>query len=198
MWDFCRGTVSPFLRFTPGFAATATCARQVTAVYGFGGALPGRLALLGEQLTAAGWAMSRPNGCDPSRPNGCDPSRPKIDRTMNLALRPGARPSPFPGGQGTPPWNRPPLSPIMRMTWSSQGQATGWRRDPNREHPTTRNYLALEVSEAGVPELLAETLARNEHALTLTIRLAYYSNPNARARPHRIPRHLLPTRPGAW
>jgi hypothetical protein len=54
----------------------------------------------------------------------------------------------------------------------------------------------VEVSESDVVELLDRALARRDHALTVTIHLAYYSNPSPRGWRHRIPRYFLPARPG--
>jgi hypothetical protein len=208
VWDFCQGGVSnPFLRFTSDFSATAGCVREVTAVYGFDGPLTARLHSLDQAMPAAGWEMSDLalrqtwQNLDPGRAadaQGMARARTRwmTDRRVNLGWRPTAALGYPPGGEGTPPWGQPPLTPHMRATWSSRGQETGWQRDPNKTRDATRNYLALEVSEAGVPELLEEALAGHEHALTVTIHLAYYSNPAARERPHRIPRHLFPTQPG--
>jgi hypothetical protein len=208
VWDFCKGGVSnPFLRFTSGFSATAGCVREVTAVYGFDGPLTARLRSLDQALPAGGWEMTglalRQTWQDldadrAAAAQGLTMHRTRwmTDRRVNLGWRPTAALGYPPGGQGTPPWGQPPLTPRMRVTCSSRGQETGWGRDPNKARDTSRNYLALEASETGVPELLEEALAGHEHALTVTIHLAYYSNPDARARPHRIPRHLFPTQPG--
>jgi hypothetical protein len=72
----------------------------------------------------------------------------------------------------------------MRVTWSGRGQETEARQDRNKTESTTHNYLPLVVSEAETWKLLEEALPHNEHALTVAIHPAYYSNPNARARPH--------------
>jgi hypothetical protein len=57
-----------------------------------------------------------------------------------------------------------------------------------------RNYLLLEKSEVQQQALEDHALAAYEHAVAVNISLGYYSNPNVRARPHRIPRYWLPTR----
>jgi hypothetical protein len=118
------------------------------------------------------------------------------DRQVNLSWRPSTALDYPPDGEGTPPRGLPPLTPCMRVSWSSRGRETGWSLDPNQIRSATRNYLPLEVSESRVPELLDQALARYEHALTVTINLLYYANPNARAYRHRVPRNILPTRPG--
>jgi len=117
-----------------------------------------------------------------------------LDRRVDLKWGPTEALGYPPDGEGTPPWGRPPLTPRMLVTWCSRGQETGRRGDPNKQRPTSRGYVAVEVSESGVVQMLAEVLARYEHALTVTIRLAYYSNPNARVWRHRIPHYLIPTR----
>jgi len=184
VWDFCKGGVSnPFLRLTPGHGATARCVREVAVVYGFDGPLTPRLRSLDQAIPLAGWERPGADGR-------------MAEQRVNLRWRPAPALGYPPDGEGTPPWGRPPLTPGMRVSWHSRGQELGVRRDPNRSRETTRNYLPLEVSETAVPELVADALGHHDHALVVTIHLAYYSNPNARARPHRLPRYLVPTRPG--
>jgi hypothetical protein len=207
VWDFCRGGVQPFLRLEGGFSAGAGCIREVTAVYGFDGLLLPLLRSLDQALPPTGWDMSElavrqtwrdldPDSAATAEGLARHRTRWMIDRRVNLTWRPTEGLGYPPDGEGTPPWGQPPLTPHMRVMWSSRGQETGWRGDPNKKQPTTRGYVAVEASESGVPELLEEALARYEHALTATIHLAYYSNPNARAWRHRMPRYILPTRPG--
>jgi hypothetical protein len=190
--DFCNGKVSnAFLRFAPGHGATAACVREVTAVYGFGGPLSSRLVSLGEALSAVGWNSAGPN----ARRRECGAQdRWMADGMAILRWQPVAALSYPAGGDGTPPWGRPPLSPGMRMSWSSRGQEIAVRANPGKIRQATRNYLPLEASKTDVPELLRRALDHHENALTVTIHLLYYSNPNARRRPHRIPTHLIPTR----
>lgn len=202
-WDFCKGGVrNPFLQLAPGRNASAGCVREVTAVYGFDGPLTVCLKSVGEALSAAGWELSDGrawtdlDGTATVAGAGGHRNRWMADRRALLGWRPVAALAYPAGGKGTPPWGRQLLAPHMRVTWSSRGQETGWRRDPNKARGMTRNYLALEVSEAEVPELLEQAIAGHEHALTVTIGLAYYSNPHARAWAHRIPRYLFPTRSG--
>ena len=207
VWDFCKGGVRPFFRLEGGFSAVAGCIRKVTAVYGFDGPLLPLLRSLDQALPPAGWKLGTP--ALPQSWADLDPgyaatteklarhrTRWMIDRQVNLTWGPTETLGYPPDGEGTPPWGRPPLTPRMRVTWSSRGQETGWRLDPNKTRGATRGYLPLEVSESHVPELLEQALARYEHALTVTINLAYYSNPNARVYRHRVPRYILPTRPG--
>jgi hypothetical protein len=204
VWDFCRGGVQPFFRLEGGFAAGAGCIREVTVAYGFDGRLVPLLRSLDQALPPAGWKLGTP--ALPQSWADLDPdyaatteklarhrTRWMLDRRVNLTWGPTEALGYPPDGEGTPPWGRPPLTPHMRVTWSSRGQDTGWRGDPNKQRPTTRGYVAVEVSESGVVQMLAAALARYEHALTVTINLAYYSNPNARAWRHRIPRYLVPT-----
>jgi hypothetical protein len=209
VWDFCTGGVQPFFRLEGGSRAGARCIREVTAVYGFDGTLLPLLRSLDQALPPAGWNLGTPAlpqswaDLDPGYAATAEKlarhrTRWMTDRRVNPTWRPAEALDYPPDGEGTPPWGQPPLTPRMRVTWSSRGQATGWLGDPNKKRPTTREYVAVEVSESGVRELLEEALARYEHALTVTIKLAYYSNPNARAWRHRVPRNILPTRPGHW
>jgi hypothetical protein len=204
--DFCSGRVRGVnLGLTPQFKAGVGCARAVTAVYGFDGPWIGRLRSLDQALPAAGWEMA---GAVRPRWQDLDPDAAATvrgaakfrmqwmtDRQVTLAWQPTAALGLPIGAERMRPWGRPPLAPRMRVTWSSRGQETGWRPNPSRTQGATRNYLPLEVSESGVPELLEHALARHEHALTVTIDLSYYSNPDPRARRHRVPRYVLPTRP---
>jgi hypothetical protein len=207
VWDFCAGGVRPFFRLAGGFSASACCIREVTAVYGFDGPLLPRLRSLDQALPPAGWKLGTP--ALPQSWADLDPgyaatteklarhrARWMLYRQVNLTWRPSEALGYPPDGEGTPPWGRPPLTPRMRVTWSSRGQETGWRPDPNKTQGATRGYLPQEVSESQVPELLEQALARYEHALTVNINLAYYSNPNARVHRYRVPRYILPTRPG--
>ena len=191
VWDYCRGAVMPFFRLTPGFSATAGCTREVTAVYGCDDPLIPRLRTLGQALPPAGWELG--TAALPQTWMDLDPDRAAAaeglashrtswmtDRQVTLSWRPTEALDFPPDGEGTPPWQRPPLTPHMRVTWSSRGQATGWRPDPGKTSGATLNYLPLEVSQAHVPDLLDQALARYDHALTVTIILPYYSNPTRR------------------
>jgi hypothetical protein len=203
-WDVCQGGVSnPILRLAPGHSASAVCVRQVTAVYGFDGPLTARLISVGEALLAAGWELTRTaagqawtdlDGTANVAGAGSHRNRWIANGRALLRWRPTAALTYPAGGEGTPPWGRPPLSPSMRVSWSSRGQETGVRPNPDKTRGATRNFLPLEASDAGLPDLLREALDHHEHALRMAINLCYYSNPNARARPHRIPRYFLPTR----
>jgi hypothetical protein len=203
--DFCAGKViSRLVRFGPGFGASAHCVRVVRAVYGFDGPLLTRLRSLDLAIPPAGWELR-----GPGRPSWTDlddaamttaaagrRTRWMADRYARLRWRPAAAIGYPPGGPGTPPWGQPPLDPSMLVTWCSRGQDSGARSDPNRTRAATRNYLPVEVSATTAPDLQAAALERHEHELTVTLELGYYRNPNARARPHRMPRYLIPTRPG--
>jgi len=97
--------------------------------------------------------------------------------------------------EATPPWGRWPLSPRMSVSCVSRGQE---RRVEAADHlerarRAPRNYLLLETSEVQQRALEERALAARDHAVTVQISLDYYSNPNAKARPHRIPRYWLPT-----
>ncbi len=207
-WDFCKGGVSNrFLNLAGGSGGGVSCIREVTVVYGFDGPLTERLRSLDQAIPAAGWELGtralpqswadlNPGRAAAATGLARHRTRWMTDRWVRLTWYPAAALSYPPGGEGTPPWGRPPLTPRMRVTWHSRGQETRWQRDPNTSRGATRNYLLLEVSEPGVPDLLQQALARHEHALTMTVHLAYYSNPNARLYRHRVPRYLLPTSPG--
>lgn len=205
-WDFCKGGVTnPVLRLAPGHSATAACVREVTAVYGFAGPLAARLVTLGEALSAAGWELNAAAAGQAwtdldgaAIPAGQISHRNRwiADRRALLRWRPAAALNYPAGGEATPPWGRPPLAPSMRVSWSSRGQETAERPNPDKTRAATRNFLPLEASAGSLPELLREALGREEHTLSVSIHLTYYSNPDARARPHRMPRYVLPTRPG--
>jgi hypothetical protein len=97
--------------------------------------------------------------------------------------------------EGTPPWDGVPLSPRMSVSCVSRGQQ---RRASPTDHLDSarrapRNYLLLENSEEDQQALEDRALATYEYMVAVTISLDYYSNPNAKAWPHRIPRYWLPT-----
>jgi hypothetical protein len=208
VWDYCRGGVSnQFLRLEGGSGAGVGCVREVTAVYGFDGRLLSHLRSLDQALTPAGWKLGTPAlpqswaDLDPDSAATAEGlarhwTRWMIDRRVNLTWGPTGALTYPPGGEGTPPWGRPPLAPQMRVMWTNRGESTGWRVDSNKARGETQNYLPLEVSESHVPDLLGQTLSEYEHALTMTINLAYYSNPDARLHRHRVPRYIVPTRTG--
>lgn len=199
-----RGLIEDF--FSPRPRATAGCMRTVTAVYGFDDPLIARLRSLDQVLPASGWELGdlarRQSWADldpgaTATANGLARHRMRwmTDRQVNLTWRPAAALDYPRDAERMRPWGQPPLEPRMRVTWSSRGQETGWRRNPG-ETPErvvrTHTHLLLEISELTVPELLDEAFAHYAHALTVTISFSYYSNPNAKARPHCIPRYLLP------
>lgn len=188
MWDYCRGEVrSPFdFSLAPRFRASAGCGRQVIAVYGFDGDLTERLGQLAEALSAAGWERIGPL---PMR------AWADADRYALLSWQPNAVLDYPLGVDGTPPWGRPTLSPHMRLSWTSSGQATRLWQDPNRNRSDTRNYQSVESSDSEYWKLPDSALERYDHTLAVHLDLSYYSNPDALARRHRIPRHLLPTPP---
>jgi hypothetical protein len=99
--------------------------------------------------------------------------------------------------EGTPPWGRLPLSPNMSVACFSRSETP---QVPPPDHTANtlrgarRNYLLLENSEVERRALQEDALGSHEHALAVNVDLAYYSNPNARALQHRIPRYWLPTR----
>lgn len=209
VWDFCTGGVQPFFRLEGGNSAGAHCVREVTSVYGLSGELLPLLRSLDQALPPAGWTMG--TQAVPQSWADLDPGRAAAlhgmashhtswmrDRYAILSWAP-TRALGYPSrSAGTPPWGRPPLTPRMRVRWSSRGQDTGWRGNPSKHWPTTRGYVAVESSQADVVRLLEEALSRYEHAVTATINLTYYSNHDALARNHRLPRCLLPTPPGGW
>ena len=202
--DTCSGQVKGLaLDLTPHFKASVSCAREVTAVYGFDGPLTARLRSLDQAIPAAGWELPArqtwqdfDSGTAATTPGLAEfRTRWVTDRQVVLTWRPTAALGLPAGGERMRPRAHPPLAPSMRVTWSSRGQPPGWLGDPNEAKDTTRNYLPLEVSEPGVQELLEQALVRSEHVLTVTIELSYYSNPDARAWRQRIPRYIL--QPGA-
>jgi hypothetical protein len=200
-WDWCKGSARPPGLLDPGPLASAACERSLTVVYGFDGPRHAMLDVLGEALFAAGWGKVKNEPV--KQPwvalTGQD-LLDHIDRSGRSGYpqwRPNGvlgRPA---GMEGTPPWGGRPLSPRILVSYVSSGierpvrpadLIAGARRAP-------RNYLLLENSDVETQALESHALATREHAVAVNITLSYYSNPNAKARPHRIPRHWLPTRP---
>jgi hypothetical protein len=204
--DFCKGGVANrFERGKGSSGAAVGCIRNVTVVYGFDGGLIMRLRSLDQAIPAAGWQLGTralPQSwadLDPDRAASAEGlarhrTRWMTDRMVSLRWSSTAAIGYPADAAEMRPWGQPPLAPQMRATWSSRGQSTGWREDPNKKRDRTRNYLPLEISDLSAPDLLDQALARHEHALTVTITLAYYSNPNAKVLGHRVPRYLLPSR----
>jgi hypothetical protein len=204
--DSCSGRVRGVnLELAPQFKASVGCARSVTAVYGFEGPWIARLRSLDQALPVTGWEMP---GAVRQRWRDLDPDAAATaqgvakhrmswmtERQVALAWQPTEALGLPVGAERMRPWGRPPLAPSMRVTWSGREEETARSTTPGRTRGATRNYLPLEVSESGAPELLEQALARHEHALTVTIDLSYYSNSDPRARRHRVPRYVLPTRP---
>ena len=212
LWDYCRGSArSP--GFKPGSGGHAACTRILTVVYGFDGRLLAKLDVIGEALFAAGWGKiknvrraGRPveqfwvalngEGILEGKDSDFGPSR--IPRSIRPQWRPNKMLSRPTGMESTPPWGRRPLSPDMSVACVSRG---GTRQVPPPDHVGNRirnaplNYLLLDNSEVERHALEEDALGSHDHALTVTISLTYYSNPNARALPYRIPRYLLPARP---
>jgi hypothetical protein len=181
----------------------------MTVVYGFDGPLHAKLDLLGEALFAAGWGKIK-NVRRDGRPveqlwvalNGEEilerRDRDFRSRAINPQWRPNERLTRPTSMEGTPPGGRIPLSPYISVVCISQGQAGHVPPSDHVGHRTrdpSRNYLLVDNNEVDQRALEDDALQRHEHALTVTIHLAYYTNPNARARPHRIPRYLFPTQP---
>jgi hypothetical protein len=204
--DFCQGGVANrFERRKGRSGASVGCIRKVTVVYGFDGELILRLRSLDQAIPLAGWQVGTralPQSwadLDPDRAARAEGlagwrMRWMTDRRVSLRWSPTAATGYPANVVEMRPWGKPPFAPEMRVTWSSRGQSTGWRQDPDKKRDRTRNYLPLEISDLSVPELLEQALARYEHALTVTIPLGYYANPNAKVLGHRVPRYLLPSR----
>ncbi|HEU5427474.1 MAG TPA: hypothetical protein VFU74_11410 [Actinocrinis sp.] len=189
VWDRCSGAIYSRFDFSLSrrFRATAGCARNVIVVYGFDGRLTQRLDQIGEALSAAGWERTGPLA-----------HKAWVDAGGYAVLewQPSAALSRPPGMDDVPPWGLASLSPHMRLSWSSHGQATSLRPDPNRTRSNTRNHLAVEGSNTAYWELPGVALERHDHALAVHIDLAYYQNTAPLGRPYRLPRHMLPTRAG--
>jgi hypothetical protein len=207
-WDWCRGAAR-WRGLAPGFPASAGCGRSMTVVYGFDGPLMERLDELGEALLTAGWGRLKNERADggPIRQfwvaltgqelveRVASDSSGRIRRVVYPGWRPNSalnRPADM---EATPPWGRSPLSPRMSVSCVSCGQE---RRVEPADHldgarRAPRNYLLLETSEAQQRALEDRALAAREHAVAVQISLGYYSNPNVKARPHRIPRYWRPT-----
>jgi hypothetical protein len=204
--DWCRGSAR-WLGLEPGFPATAGCGRSLTVVYGFDGRLLTVLDVLGEAVFAAGWGKlkNERRGSRPVRQLWVALTGQELVEHMDSefsarVVYPEWRPNSVlgrPAGmEGRPPWGKPPLSPRMSVSCVSRGQG---RRVMPTDHldiarRAPRNYLLLEKSEVEQQALEDHALAAHEHAVAVNITLSYYSNPNVKARPHRIPRYWLPTR----
>jgi hypothetical protein len=203
--DYCRGGAS-WRGLEPGFPATAGCARSVTVVYGFDGRLLAMLDVLGEALFAAGWGKlkNERRGAGPVEQLWVPLTGQELVERRDSDFRarivyPQWRPNSTLGRpavmEGTPPWGSPPLSPRMSVSCVSRGQE--WRAGPADDvgsaRHAPRNFLLLEKSEVEQRGLEDHALATHEHAVAVNIRLGYYSNPNVKAAPHRIPRYWLPT-----
>lgn len=209
VYETCGGGVPrpPVLDFSPRRGPGVSCARNVTAVYGFDGPEADRLRSLELAFPVAGWETGRRetkgswadiyDAVLACAPDALPAHRAWMAyRDVNLEWQPGAvigRPS---YGAGVPPWGdgRPPFQPRMRVCWLSAGQAIRATGDPNRASSATRNLLPLENSDVQLPELLDGALRRHDHALSVTMELTYYANVSPLRRPYRIRRYLLPAR----
>jgi|HubBroStandDraft_6_1064221.scaffolds.fasta_scaffold410997_2 hypothetical protein len=207
-WDWCGGSAR-WRGFAPGFPASAGCGRSMTVVYGFDGPPMERLDELGEALLTAGWGRLKNERADggPIRQfwvaltgqelveRVASDSSARLRRVVYPEWRPNSALSRPADMESTPPWGRSPLSPRMSVSCVSRGQER--RVEPadhlERARRAPRNYLLLETSEVQQWALEDRALAARDHAVTVRISLNYYSNPNAKARPHRIPRYWLPT-----
>jgi hypothetical protein len=191
--DFCSGGVRPFFRLEGGHGAAVRCSRRVTAVYGFDGQLVPLLRSLDQALRPAGWNLGTralPQSwadLDPGRALTAQKlarhrTRWMVDRQVNLTWQPTEGLATRRTVRERHPGAGSCWRQVSGFRGPPRGQATGWHEDPNRQRPATRGYVAVEVSDAGVVRLLEQALDRYEHALTVTVSLRDYSNPNARAR----------------
>ena len=207
-WDWCGGSAR-WRGLAPGFPASAGCGRSMTVVYGFDGPLMERLDDLGEALLTAGWGRLKNERADggPIRQfwvaltgqelveRVASDSNARLRRVVYPEWRPNSALSRPADMEATPPWGGSPLSPRMSVWCGSGGQE---RRVEAADHlerarRAPRNYLLLETSEVQQRALEDRALAARDHAVALQISLNYYSNPNVKARPHRVPRYWLPT-----
>ena len=205
--DSCGGSArARWFSLEPGFPASAACVRSVTVVYGCDGRFLEVFDVLGEALFAAGWGKvkNEREGSGPLRQmwvalTGQDlAERRDVDSRGGRVVYPHWRPNSvlgLPAGiEGTAPWGGAPLSPYLWVSCVSRGQ--GRRVLPadllGLAQWAPRSYLLLEKSEAERQALEDHALAVHEHAVAVNISLTYYSNPNIKARPHRIPRYWLP------
>jgi hypothetical protein len=190
-----------------GFLATGMTLLGRAMGYGFDGPLLAMIDVLGEALFAAGWGKfkNERRGSRPARQLWVPLTGQELveRRDSDFSARvvyPQWRPNSALGGpaglEGTPPWGRSPLSPRMSVSCVSRGQERRVRPADylGSAQRAPRNYLLLEKSEVEQQALEDHALAAHEHAVAVNIRLGYYSNPNVKARPHRIPRYWLPTR----
>lgn len=206
--DVCSAFIGNASFGQMGTGAGTESGRKVTVVYGFGGPLIPLLRSLDQAFPVAGWQLgtqaSRQSWADldpeaASAATGLARSytRWMTDRSVTLEWHPTEALGYPPGLDRMRPCGLPPFRPAMTVTWASRGQDIGWRmiEDAITMRDVTRNLVPLEVSELKVPQLLEGTLARYEHALAVTIGLAYYVNLNPKVRPYRMRRHVIPTRP---
>jgi hypothetical protein len=206
LWDYCRGAARP-PGLNPGFRVSAVCTRALTAVYGFDGPLLEKLDMLGEALFSAGWGKIK-NVRRDGRPveqfwvalTGDDILGPRNSDFGPRSIQPQWRPNKMlsrpVGMEGTPPWGTLPLSPDMSVEFVSPDDTR--QRPPdhvgNTIRDAPRNYLLLDSSGADQRAPASDGHGSHDHAVAVSIDLDYYSNPNAKALQHRIPRYWLPTR----
>jgi hypothetical protein len=188
VWDYCQGAVySPFdFTLEPRRRASATCVRDVIAVYGFDGDLTERLGQLTDALSAAGWKRVGPL-----------PLKAWEDSNggATLTWQPTGTFG-YPSGiEGRLPWDEPALTPHMWLSWCGRGEAVQLKKNPSRTRNDAPDYISVESSATEYWKMPETALEFNENVLVMQVNLAYYSNPNALARPYRIPRNRLPTPP---
>lgn len=182
--DRCSGAARSVFEFSleSGPRASVACHRDIIVVYGFDGDLGQRLGQLTEALSAAGWERSRPFSLLREREDA--------SRHAWLTWEPSPAWGYPPGPDGIPLCGDRPLSPRMLLTWTSRGQTSRLRQDPNRRTIRTRNFLTVESSDTEYWKLPETALARHDHIATLTVSLAYYHLPGGRG----VPRYLRPSR----
>ena len=190
--DECRAEVRSSFELSfgaPRRRATAGCRRSVIAVYGFDGDLAARLTEFARVLSDLGWVgaeLGVTQGLLGSRSSG------------SLHWRPAPAFAPPPTVAALPPWGNRMLEPRMGVLWSGRGEEMRLRRDALWTRGESRNHLTLESSGTDFWSLPDRALERSEYALAVILEVGYYANPAGLERPHRLPRHLLPSRRTGW
>ena len=194
VWDHCH-TSSGYLAFTNiRDPRSVVCSRNVATVYSFDGDPVPRLAELSAILHACGWGGLRFDGQKRGYTVPADLRKSPVRASWWPTGDVG-----YPAGlQTVPPLGRPRTIPDMEIGWASRGQSAEsidfearWSDDIQ---VATLWYQPVEVDDTKIGALAAEALSSHQHAVVIEIELAYYSNPNVNAGPHRLRKRLVPVR----
>ncbi len=197
-WVDDECTLSPCQDFDLRLAVQGVeCTRQVTAVYGADGPLPGRLAELDAVLENCGWDEFFSYGAPSTARGDLAGQQPPVSAHWRAA--------PLPGGVEAVPPAGEHLARSLHVGWTSRNEPVDpkWTLDgrwyqggsPVAEppRPASRRCQPIEHRWADVGELTTAALASHQHAIAIGLLVTYYDNPDVRRFP--VPRRLLPTPP---